>query len=344
VLALCAGAVLLNTVGKGKASDVTSGERWFCHKVLGNACDFHPGALVKNDPYNYVYFDLQSFLQEPYMIAEREGSGRQFFWNHLLKSSLFATHNTVPDRETTFELNRRIAGVMNALLLGMVGYLALGAASAKKHALRPLAVPLLTIALSILFMIGFRALVPWPHHVDFRHVFPVVIPTALLYAATVGHFGRKELVLEHVGRAMAALFLALSIVYFLPKQDAVTRWTMRSVELDLASRSRVVPEGTPWDKETNLILEANHVLSFKLAAPATVSEVDVTFDNNDKYELKLFGDGAPRRIEVGPSKKGAKGLARYVEKVSPPLAGVQRIEVRAVSGDMAYSLGHLLVK
>lgn len=344
VALLLVAALGLNTVGKGKVNDLAGGERWFCHKVLGNACDFYPGVLVKNDPFNYVYLDLEAFLKEPYMIAEREGSGRQFFWNHLLKSSLFATHNTIPDRETSFELNRRIAGVMNTLLLAMVAYLALGALFVKKHALRPYAVPVLTIASSLLFMVGFRALVPWPHHVDFRHIFPVVIPTALLYAATVAHFRRKELALAPAGTAVAAVFLALSVVYFIPKQEAVTRWTTRVVELSLASRSKIVPEGTPWDKESNLILEGNHILAFSTPAPLRVSEIDVSFDNNDKYVITLHGAGEPRRVDVGPAKKGAKGLARYVEKVRPPVEDVTRIEVRVIHGDMAYSMGHLIVR
>jgi hypothetical protein len=75
-----------------------------------------------------------------------------------------------------------------------------------------------------------------------------------------------------------------------------------------------------------------------------VREIDVTLDNNDRYEVKIFGRGGPRTLQLGPSPKGQKGMARYVEALDPPVEKVSMITLRPVSGDRAYSLGHFIVR
>ena len=116
------------------------------------------------------------------------------------------------------------------------------------------------------------------------------------------------------------------------------------VERDLALYSKPVPEETPWDKETNLLIEENHIVEFSVPSKPTVKEIDTTLDNNDVYEIELIGDGAPRKIRLGPSGKKIKGLARYVQAVDPPVTHVRTIHVRPVSGDMSYALGHLILR
>ena len=337
-----AAAIGLNTVGKGGKPPVTGGS--LCQAVLGNACDIRKGQWVANEPFNYVYLDLRAFLEEPYALAERDGSGRELFWSHLLKSSLFGTHNTIPDRETAYELNRGLAVLMNALLLGMLGYLGVAFTFAKKPAVRRHAVLLLLIFFSLALMVGFRAMIPAPHHTDFRHIYPVVIPMAIFYAAAVGYFRRREMALEHAGHALVIPFLLLSIVYFLPKHDAVIRWTTHVVERDLALYSKPVAEGTPWDKETNLLIEENHIVEFAVPGKPTVKEIDTTLDNNDVYEIELIGDGAPRKILLGPAGRKMTGLTRYVKAVDPPVTHVRTVRVRPVRGDMSYALGDLILK
>lgn len=340
VALLLAGAVMLNARGK---ESPTSAPSPLCHQILGNACDLPRGQLLENHPVNYLYFDVESFLEEPYALAERKGSGRQYFWNHLLKSSLFGTHNTVPDRKTSYRLNRGIAEAMNVGLLGMTAYVALGALFVKRRALRKWAAILLCLGCFYAFMMGFRILIPAPHHSDFRHIYPAIIPMAAIYAATVAHFRARELALAPVGLLLAWVFLALSIVYFLPKRDLSIRLTTHAVTPELGRYSRPVPEGTPWDKETNLLIEEDEIVELAIPAKPTLSEIDVSLDNNDRYELELVGDTS-RKIVLGPTKKAMVGLARYTERLDPPLAGVGMIRLRPLSGDGAYAMGHLIVR
>ncbi|HSO00183.1 MAG TPA: glycosyltransferase family 39 protein, partial [Candidatus Nanopelagicales bacterium] len=339
VAAVLAAALTLNTFRKGEGPKGAPAD--LCHRVLGSACDVHPSSLMENRPYNYIYLDIQGFLREPYVLTDKDETGRQLFWNHLLKSSLFGSHNKTPDRETAYELNRHVAAVMSALLLAMVAYLLVGAASASREGLRKYTAPLLALASMVAFLAAFRALLPAPHHTDFRHVFPALAPAALLYAAAVAHFDRKERALGPVGWAMASLFLALSVFYFTPKYGLVLRFTRRMVPQELAPLDRVVAEGTPWDRDGNLLFEGNHILQFRVPRK-NVQEIDVTLDSNDVYQITLETADGPRVVRVGPGR--GPGLARYIETLDPPARAVRELRLEALRGDRAYSVGHLVLR
>ncbi len=224
-------ALALNAAGK---ETPTAKDAPLCHRILGNACDINKGQWVENHFKNYVYLDLKTFLREPYALAERDGSGRAYFWNTLLKSSLLGTHNTIPDRETAYELNRGLAYGMNGLFLGMNAYLLLGAARfARRRELYRFEAVIACLASALGFMIGFRVLIPAPHHTDFRHIFSVLALTATLYAATAGRARTQGVAFERAGRLLAIPFLVLSILYFVPKHDWAIRVTRRVVQRDL---------------------------------------------------------------------------------------------------------------
>jgi hypothetical protein len=335
-----AAALVLNARGK---ESPTSKESPFCHKILGNACDINKGQWVDNKPKNYLMIEPRTFFREPYALAERDGSGRAYFWNHLLKSSLFGTHNTVPDKKTSYALNRGIAFAMNDMMLGMLAFMAAsGAAFARHRAVRRFGVALVLILSCVAFMVAFRALIPAPHHTDFRHIFPVVTLVAALYAAAAARASTFRPWLGSAGRALAVAFCALSIVYYLPKHDWVMRVTRHVVTVDPAPYGKLVAEGTPWDKAGNLIIEPNEIVDFPIKGQPLVREIDLSFDNNDRYEIQIRGDET-RTIVVGPKATKKGGLVRYTERIDPPVANVVAVRVRPVSGDYAYSLGHLIL-
>ena len=315
-----------------------------CHRTFGTACDIRATDFTGNQPKNYVFFDVPKFLRHPYMVIHSDESGKQFFWNHVLKSSLFGTHNKVPDRETAYAMNRDFAWLMNAGLFGMVIYAAVGGLAGARRGLRRFAVPLLFVVISSAFLMAFKIIIPAPHHTDFRHIFFVLVPGALLFAAAVGHLESRSRWLGGLGMALVVPFLGLSIVYFLPKYELVMRYTRSTVEHPLASVRKIVPEAAPWDKDGNLIIEGNETVAFIASSPLTVNKIDVSLDGNDTYELKLFGDGPPRVLIVRPKKNFKIGLGRYDLAVDPPMTNVTRVTVRPLGGDRTYAIGHLLLK
>ena len=340
--AMLLAALLLNASRKEKPIEREIAPRGaLCEKLLGSACHIGEHQFVGNKPKNYLWFDLTSFVTEPYFIAERDGAGRQYFWNDLLKSSLYGTHNTVPDRETSYELNKALAFGHNWLLLGMTGYIAAGLVAMGKER-RRFAVLGVFVLLSVLFLAGFKALIPAPHHNDFRHIFPVLVPMAIVYAASIAAFRERSGFVAWLGQAMAVLFCGLTIFYFLPKYDWAMRVTARTIQHDLSEYSKVVAEGTAWDKDTNLFIDGNHTIEFTSKTPLTVKQVDLSVDNNDVYELTIVGASETRTLRVGP--KPMKGLARFFVPVTPPIENVSALRLHPIEGDRAYSLGHFIVR
>ena len=314
-----------------------------CHRMLGTACDIAARDFTGNKPINYAYFDVPKFLREPYMVIANDNSGKQFFWNHVLKSSLFGTHNKIPDRETAYALNRDLAWLMNAGLFGMVIYAGIGGLLGVRR-IRRYAVPLLFVVLSSAFLMVFKIIIPAPHHTDFRHIYFAMVPGALLFAAALRHLSGRLRVLGAIGSLLYVPFLVLSVIYFLPKYELVMRYTKSTVEKPLSSVRRIVPEAAPWDKDGNLIIEGNETIVFTTDAPTRVTKIDTSLDGNDTYELKLFGDGPPRVLIVRPKKNFKIGLGRYDLTVDPPMENVTRVSVRPLGGDRTYSLGHLLLR
>lgn len=315
-----------------------------CVRVLGTACNIGKHQFVGNQPRNYVIFDAPSFVKEAYLIAEIPNKNREYFWNDLLKSSLFGTHNTVPDRETAYEMNRGVALVMNWLLLAMTLYLGVGILFLRRGERGRYGPFALNIGISIGLLMGFRALIPAPHHNDFRHVSSLVPVMAVLYTAARSALAARARNLGRVGTLLAVPFLGLSVFYFLPKQDWAARVTARVVPATLADHGAIVSAGSAWDKPGNLLFEANHTVELTVAGAPTVSAIDISLDNNDRYEVTLYGASGTKRLELGPSTTPPIGLARYEPTLEPPLRGVTKITLRALEGDSAYSMGHLVLR
>jgi len=352
-IALAAGAF---TLWRGGGSDVDTTER-----VLGTASKIGTHEWVGNEPGNYLYFDLESYLAEPYVHARRDGTGRQYYWNHLLKSSLFATHNLKADAETTYRWNRRIASLMSFLLLGMI---ALGVGSLmvakRERFLARYAVPLIASACFIGFHMAFKAMIPAAHHNDFRLVHPVLITAVIGYVLGAEQLWMRRIVAGGVAVAMPVLLIAGSVLYYLPKYHFVRTYlpakVIRKAEHDIKTAVR---ERTKWEDEKVLTIRGDELVEVPLRPHRAVAYIEVTFDHNDSYALEIFGATEPRVIEVGPRPPdppresptgeltpapGFKGMARYDVEVEPPVERVRAIRVRPKRGDKAFGIGHMVIK
>ena len=84
------------------------------------------------------------------------------------------------------------------------------------------------------------------------------------------------------------------------------RFSKKNVPYQLSAYSKFVAEGTPWDADSNLLFEENETVEFTVDQPRAVAEIDVTLDNNDRYEITLIGTGEPRKIYVGPAGKKSR--------------------------------------
>ncbi len=83
--------------------------------LVSNANSLHSGLRVGNEAGNFLYFDLKSFLTEPYTSAWANGLGREYFLNYAFKSSLFGEFKIV---ETAF--GKTLASLISASFLCLV--------------------------------------------------------------------------------------------------------------------------------------------------------------------------------------------------------------------------------
>ncbi|MBI4951549.1 MAG: glycosyltransferase family 39 protein [Myxococcales bacterium] len=291
--------------GTGSEGGATGG-------LLGTAYQIHPRDFVGNEPGNYLYFDLEQFLREPYVMARRDGSGRQYYWDHLLKSSLFATHNNVPDGETSFRWNRRMAEVMNFLLLGMVG-LTLGSLVMLRRRPDP-SRPSRYFALgaSAVMLIGlhmaFKMTIPSGHHGDFRFVYPVLITGAFAYAKATEAYRDRKLWLGKLSYGIGVTFVGMSILYYLPTYELVVKYLpkniVRKAERDL---KKVRNERVDWDDTGNTIILGDEVVEIEIAPTRDITGFEITVDSNDKYDIELYGEDDEGKPEVRHVIVGARG-------------------------------------
>jgi hypothetical protein len=318
----------------------TPGSTW-CHRLLGTTCNISSEHFIGNKPLNFLYFAPLDFLSEPFLYIGHASPNREYFWNGLLKSSLFGT---LPlDPELAYPLNAGLAVPMACLLMAMLSLGLIGLGGVTLVQWRRHAVLLLASGSLLGHLMLFRALIPTPFHQDFRHVFPLLIPASICFAKLVGRYRRERPVLAWVATLVALAFMLLSVLFFAPKRALVRALTDRIIERPLLAHATVRPQGTPTDQPGNWRLERNHVLTFQLAKPTLVGELDVSVDADGQYEIELFGGEETRSIVLGPMHPGTTGLMRYQQLVMPPVPEVGRITLRPLWGKGRYAMGHFIV-
>lgn len=83
--------------------------------LVANIDTLHSRLGVGNEARNFLYFDLRSFLIEPYTDGWADGQGREYFFNYALKTSLFGEWRLVDTA-----MGRALASLMSLSLLGLV--------------------------------------------------------------------------------------------------------------------------------------------------------------------------------------------------------------------------------
>lgn len=311
-------------------------------RLLGSAGKIGQRSWMGNEPFNYLYFDLESFIKHPYVLARHDGYGRQFFWNHALKSALFSTHNHRPDIETSYRINSHVAGVMGVLLLAMIAFGTISLPQARRKHLWVYSVLILA---GLGFLGGgtaFRILVPHSHHSDFRHMFAALVPAVVAYALMVEHWRRRDHVMHYVGLGIALLFMACAVFYYVPKHDWVVNHSpVHYVVKPASALKKWAKVESKWNEFEYAVLESSERLWMDIKGEPTGYGVSVAADHNDVYEIRVIGEKETRVFDVGTAKKA--GIAIYSHHLVPPVHKVRAIEVRPRGGDHRYSIGHLIL-
>ncbi|MFB3787070.1 MAG: hypothetical protein ACE15F_11955 [bacterium] len=110
------------------------------------------------------------------------------------------------------------------------------------------------------------------------------------------------------------------------------------------------PDGSGWDSASGGIIPATGELVVRFDPPARGDLLEISADNNDEYEVRLYGpdSGADGSLPLGTvriPKVGARGLRARILPLpdSAQNRPVSSVVIRAVSGDGFYGVGHVFI-
>jgi len=171
-------------------------------KLVGNIGGLPDGLKVKNTVGNYLYFDLQDFLLEPYVDPFGDKGGRQYFWNYAIKTSLFGDFKLWES-----DIGRALAIALSVFAL-LIFMLSLWSIIHVKFKDFP---PLIFTTLFFVALICYRAIYPYSCNNDFRFIFPALFP--LVYFAVSGTQILENSRLRKLSYVGMLTFAALSLAF-----------------------------------------------------------------------------------------------------------------------------------
>ncbi len=310
--------------------------------IFGTAATVDKSFYVENKPLNFFAIDIKSYWKEPYVLAEKDGYGREYFWQHLIKSSLFGTHNSIPDPATSYGLNQILAQIMNWILNVFILVLFLNIFWQNRFGLFRYLPFYIFIVCSIGSLGVFKFLAPIPHHNDFRLIYPVIIPMSIFFFQD-SIFIRKVRYANPLVLVFSSFFILLSVVYYIPYKYLVVTLGSGEIQKSIDSLSNPVLNGSVWNAPSNILMKMDDRVSIHLKSPRDISEVEISLDNNDSYIV--YFESETNRITrlVGPDASSKVGMSVYRFPISPVFKNLKKIEIRPFRGDGMYSLGHILL-
>ncbi len=120
-----------------------------------------------------------------------------------------------------------------------------------------------------------------------------------------------------------------------------------SVHVPSTPRSlrKVKQDGIGWDAPGNMVISATSELQVDFDPPATGNILEISADNNDKYEVHLYSpQNELGRLTVPVA--AARGLQRrylLLPESVDDQTGLSKLTIKPVQGDGRYSIGHVLI-
>jgi len=197
-------AMLIVLLGIGLSNhrifvDIYNGKK---PELIGNISGLNGALGVKNNIGNYLYFDMQDYLLEPYVSPWTDKGGRQYFWNYALKTSLFGEF-----RFWDSPAGRIFATMLSVLLLFILVFALWGIIHTKA---KDLPAMLFTVFL-FAALIYIRAKYPFSAVNDFRFILPVVFPIS--YFSVLGVEMLQHLRLKILSYVILLSFAGLSLLF-----------------------------------------------------------------------------------------------------------------------------------
>jgi hypothetical protein len=179
------------------------------HLLAANANHNTPLLDVGNHAKNYLWFDAPIFLTQPFTSPWDDAKGRQWFWNYLLKTSLFG------EFDYPHPWLHRLGTVISALLLALVLQLVAGALLVRRRQWLDEMPLVASVVLWVASLAALRIDAPSSCSNDFRYILPVVLPCAYAYVRTQAR-GRERgwRIAPGASAVVGWLFVFSSVAFF----------------------------------------------------------------------------------------------------------------------------------
>lgn len=137
-------------------------------ELVANINSLHSSLKVENEAKNFLYFDMKSFLTEPYTNGWVDGQGREYFFNYAFKSSLFGEWKLVDTA-----VGRTLASLISLSLLGLIVFAIRGWWKTKMNIYHWI---LFIHGIFFIVALGFlRYEYSYACSADFRYILPVLL-------------------------------------------------------------------------------------------------------------------------------------------------------------------------
>lgn len=175
--------------------------------LVANAGGLNSKLRVGNEAFNYLYFDLRSFLEHPFTSAWNDADGRQFFWNYTLKTSLFGEFNMVHH-----QVGRTWATVSSVSMLGLVVYAMRGIWKSRINMVNSILV--LQAVAFIAALMSLRIKYPFACSNDFRLIMPVLL-SFIPFVVSGVTLKEASVKWRALGYGLVLMFVASSTVLYI---------------------------------------------------------------------------------------------------------------------------------
>lgn len=184
--------------------------------IIGNIHALNGALKVNNKPINYLWFDAKTFVKKPFMNPWSDETGRQYYWNYLLKSSLFGEFSDFGKNKNIGE----IAQIINLFFIFIIVYSAImlfllfkNKKTLPEKNKKILPIIFISIIIPLLILAITRIKHPFSAQADFRYIFPTIIPLSFIYI--VGLENLKNKILRYIGYFLPLSMIFLTIKFFI---------------------------------------------------------------------------------------------------------------------------------
>lgn len=176
---------------------------------------------VNNNISNYLWFDAEMFNKKVFTSSWIDDGGRQYFWNYLLKTSLFGEFDTdnydkkgSPWPWATY-LNRLALVLFFCVSFGVVILLFKNIFYLFKsdNGVLPLFI-LSSLFIPLAVLMSYRIKAPFACNNDFRFILPTIIPLAFIYVECLKIWEKKWTLIKNLGILLAIFMTVSSLLFF----------------------------------------------------------------------------------------------------------------------------------